>query len=114
MNKIACILVIIFCLTTTTYGQIAKIPFEFYRNTYVLINLCVNNNKDTLCFYFDTGATSTLIDSTKATSLGLQPNYEQSVSGAGGRKNYKIVLNQNILIASNKKNDKTHIDLDDL
>jgi hypothetical protein len=114
MRKMVCILFTILSLYSISLGQVVKIPFELYRNKYILIYLCINNNKDTVCFYFDTGATSTLLDSTKAANLGLQPDYEQSVSGAGGRKSYKIVLNQTILVSSELKIDNTHIVLDDL
>lgn len=101
-------------LNNRAFGQVAKIPFEFYQNRYVLINLRVNDSKDTLNFYFDTGATSTLIDSTTAINCGLKPNYEQNVSGAGGSKTYKIALSQTIVISDKVKIANTHVILDNL
>jgi hypothetical protein len=104
----------ILSLSFKSYGQVARIPFELYDNKFVLLTLCVNDNKDSLCFFFDTGATSTLVDSAKAVRLGLKPNYEQNVSGAGGKKTYKVALNQTILITNEIKVANTHIVLDDL
>lgn len=105
--------VICVLLCNSIFSQSAKIPFEFYQDTYVLIKLSINN-KDTLCFYFDTGATATLVDSTVAKKIGLIPNYEQNVSGAGGNKKYKIALNQTVNVEGNLKIDGIHIVIDDL
>lgn len=114
MIKKSLIVLLMIFIAAKSYAQVAKIPFEFFDNKYIIVHLGVNDSKDTLNFYFDTGATSTLVDSTKAVELGLKPDYEQSVSGAGGSKVYKVVLNQTIFIADKLHIDSTHIVLDDL
>lgn len=114
MNIIKLLVLISFCTCSLTYGQVAKIPFELYENKFVFIKLSLNNSSDSLNFYFDTGAIATLVDSTMAAKIGLAPNYEQPVTGAGGVKIYKIVLNQSIDITGNVKIDSTHIIIDDL
>lgn len=71
------------------------------------------NDRDTLDFYFDTGATSTLIDSSVAERLGIKSNYKQSVEGAGGKKTYQLALNQQIGVGGIKL-DSIHLILEDL
>ena len=72
-------------------------PFEIISKNAVIFKAVVNE-KDTLNFFFDTGATSSLIDSSVAEKIGIKPNYEQSVEGAGGKKVYQVALNQKVSI----------------
>lgn len=97
-----------------SFGQIAKIPFTFLENNFVLIKLQINNSTDSLLFYFDSGAATTLIDSSTAQRTGLVPDYELKVDGAGGEHNYKVALNQVIHLPNAVKIDSTHIVFDDL
>lgn len=99
-------------LSMTTFGQSVKIPFEFYKSKFVLIKLRMNNDKDSLCFYFDTGATTTLIDSTKASELEIKPNYQQAA--AGGTKTYQISLSQSVNLPNNDKINGIHVVIADL
>ena len=61
-------------------AQDVTLPFELYENKYILIKL--PTEKDSLTFYFDTGATTTLLDKETAGKFGLKANYQQKVSGA--------------------------------
>ena len=91
---------------------ISSIPFNLIGNKYVLIESVIYD-QDTLTFYFDIGATSSLIDKSSAERLGIQPNYEQEVSGAGGKTKYQIALNQKITI-NDVELDSVHLVLEDL
>ena len=73
------------------------IPIELVDNKYLLIDVTVNNK--TLKFYFDTGATATLIDSKTAKELGIESNFEQQGMGADGPKTFKIAMNQAVQIS---------------
>jgi hypothetical protein len=97
-----------------SFGQIAKIPFQFLENNFVFIKLQINNSTDSLLFYFDTGAATTLIDSSVAQRAGLVSDYELKVDGAGGERNYLVALNQTVHLSNTIKIDSTHIVFDDL
>ena len=73
------------------------LPFEFKNNT-IYLNLKVNN-KDVV-FYFDTGATTTVLDKNIAHSLGVKPNDKVDVSGGGGSKSYELSTNEILSIGS--------------
>ncbi len=90
----------------------STIPFNLIDKQYVLIKTVVND-KDTLTFYFDTGATSSLLDKSSAEKLGIKPNYEQEVDGAGGKTKYQVALNQKVSI-NGIKLDSVHLVLEDL
>ncbi|XLS27673.1 aspartyl protease family protein [Flavobacteriaceae bacterium M23B6Z8] len=92
--------------------EITTIPFNLLKNNYVFVK-CVVNKKDSLTFYFDTGATSSLIDKSTAKKLGIQPNHEQEVSGASGKVKYQIALNQEITIGGITV-DGVHLVMEDL
>ena len=93
-------------------AQDVTLPFELYENKYILIKL--PTEKDSLTFYFDTGATTTLLDKETAGKFGLKANYQQKVSGAGGEKIYDVVLNQKIFLTKDKSIDGVHFVLEDL
>jgi Aspartyl protease len=95
-------------------AQITEIPFELLDNKSVFIKLPINDSKESLKFYFDTGATNVLIDSTVAKKMNLISDYQQDVGGAGGSKKYQLVLNQKINITNIKSIDSIHFILDDL
>src|ERR1700761_4622784 len=75
-------------------GQIAQIPFVKYANTNIFLQLTINNTADSVLFYFDSGATATLLDSAMAVKLGVNPDSEDEKVGAGGSKKYRIASNQ--------------------
>lgn len=105
----------LFCLIwNVSNAQIATIKFELYNDNAVFLKLPINNEKDSLVFFFDTGATTALIDSTAAKKIGLKSNYVAKVSGASGDKNYKVLLNQSIRINDKVKVEGVHFVFDDL
>lgn len=113
MKKIILLLSFIICIHAIAFGQLARIPFELVDNSLVFIKIKVNNS-DSLRFYFDTGAATTLIDQSAASKIGLVPDYEQQVQGAGGNKTYKMALNQCLKINDKIIIDSTHFVIDDL
>lgn len=94
-------------------AQVAEIPFEL-KNNLILLKASINDNTDARTFIFDTGATSDLLDSTTANNLGLEANYKQDVSGAGGTKTYEIILSQKLTLNSEISINNTHLVLADL
>ena len=113
MRKTILLLSFTISIHAIVFGQLARIPVQLVDNSLVFIKIKVNNS-DSLKFYFDTGAATTLIDERAASKIGLLPNYEQQVQGAGGNKTYKMALNQCIRIHDSIVIDSTHIVIDDL
>jgi hypothetical protein len=106
-------LIILLCsisiCSCTSVAQVAEIPFELEDNGHIYLKVRVNTSKEVLNFIFDTGATSDLLDSAAAEKLGLESDYQQPVSGAGGSQIYKMVLNQKLVLDENIEVDKTHL-----
>ncbi len=75
------------------------IPFELYEDKFILIKLPAPDGKDSLVFYFDTGASTTLLDKKVAERLGVKADFKQNVPGASGNKTYEIATNQQIQLA---------------
>lgn len=94
-------------------AQIAEIPFAL-KDGLILIEVNINDNTAASTFIFDTGATSDLLDSNYANKLGLEANYKEEVSGAGGTKSYDIITNQVLKIQNKIKINNTHFVLTDL
>lgn len=94
-------------------AQVAEIPFEL-KNSIILLEANINDNSTASRFVFDTGATSDLLDSSTATNLGLEANYNQKVAGAGGTKTYDIILSQKLTLNGKIEIDDTHLVLSDL
>jgi hypothetical protein len=94
-------------------GQVAEIPFEL-EDDLILLKVKVNDIVNTRTFIFDTGATSDLLDTSTANTLGLEANYKQEVAGAGGTKTYDIILSQKLTLTSKVVIDETHLVLADL
>ncbi|KMQ65119.1 hypothetical protein ACM46_13100 [Chryseobacterium angstadtii] len=96
------------------YGQQIKLPFELSKDDKsIFIKLPMENQKDSLLLFFDTGAATTLFDKRIAEKYNLKANYQTEVSGAGGKKLYDIITNQKIFIDKDQYVD-TNIVLDDL
>jgi hypothetical protein len=111
MKKI--ILLFALIISINSNAQIAEIPFEL-KNVLILLDININDNTEANTFVFDTGATSDLLDSTTANKLGLEANYKQDVSGAGGTKSYDIILNQKYKLQNKIEINNTHLVLTDL
>ncbi|NND79468.1 MAG: PDZ domain-containing protein [Maribacter sp.] len=94
-------------------AQIEEIPFEL-KNGIILLKVNINDNTEARTFVFDTGATSDLLDSTTANTLGLKANYKENASGAGGTKSYEVILNQKLTLQNIIEIDSTHLVLTDL
>ncbi|MCK0203708.1 aspartyl protease family protein [Ornithobacterium rhinotracheale] len=93
-------------------SPIASIPFEMPKNRpAVFVEVTINNQP--LSFFFDTGATSSLIDTEAAKKLEIQPDFTQDVSGAGGKKTYQIATNQQLKLQSITL-DSVNLVIDDL
>ena len=75
---------------------IAKISLQVIDNKYLLFDAVIAN--DTLVFYFDTGAATSLIDTNSAKRLGIKANHEQTIQGAGGTKAYRVATGQKLSI----------------
>jgi len=110
---------LIIILTTVLVGlqiqaQEIVLPFKLYENKYVLLKLPVENRKDSLTFYFDTGASSTLLDKTIAKKFNITPNNTTNIQGASGNKSYELALNQKIQLTKEHAIDSVSIILEDL
>jgi len=108
-------LFLIFFGATNSYAQQIKLSFELSKdNKAIFIKLPMENQKDSLLFFFDTGAGTTLLDKKIAEKYNLKANYQTEVTGAGGIKLYEVMTNQKIFFNRNKFIDSTNIVLDDL
>ena len=96
-------------------AQEIKLPFQLSKdNKSIFIKLPMENQKDSLLFFFDTGAGTTLLDKKTADKYNLKPNHKTEVTGAGGKKIYDVLIDQKIFLDNNNYIDNTHIVLDDL
>lgn len=95
-------------------AQIATIPFHLQDNGHIHLDMKLNDLDRTLNFVFDTGATADVLDAKIAKELGLDPDYQQSVTGGSGAKTYDIVLNQKLIVAPNIIVDRSNLVLTDL
>lgn len=89
-----------------------SLDFEYFRNKYIFIKGLVNK-KDSLLFYFDTGAMSSLINKPIAIKNGIKATHTESVMGAGGDLNYKVAQKQRLRFG-NIKIRKVDLVIDDL
>ena len=78
-----------------------EIPFDFVEDRFVLIDGIMGEN-DTVTFYFDTGAATSVIDRAVADRIGIRPNYQSPVTGAGGTEMYDVALRQEVDFAGQK------------
>lgn len=68
--------------TLVTASPTSSVPFEV-TGRHVFIDVTVNENP--LCFVFDTGASSTVIDSASAAAIGLEPTRSTVAMGSSGK-----------------------------
>ena len=66
-----------------------RIPFSF-ENGIIFIHLKINGRSEPLNFVFDTGATTTVLDSAVAVKYGIKPLTQQNSTGATGNQAYDI------------------------
>ena len=90
----------LFFSTNTLLAQVETITFE--EDGLVFIDVKVNNHKEFLSFVFDTGASTTVLDSTVAKRLGIASTYSQSTEGANGSKVYDIATGQTVHVGKMK------------
>ena len=90
------------------------LQFELYKAKYILVKLPLSNSKDSLTFYFDTGAASTMLNKNVAHKLGLKANHSKNVKGAGGDKKYEMIINQKVKLTENDSIDGVNFILEDL
>ncbi|MCL1670027.1 aspartyl protease family protein [Elizabethkingia ursingii] len=103
---------LLFALITS--AQEVKLPFELSKdNKSIFIKLPMENQKDSLVFFFDTGAATTLLDKKVADKYNLKANHKTEVGGAGGKKVYDVLTNQKIFLDRNS-HVETNIVFDDL
>lgn len=94
-------------------AQLAEIPFEL-KNDVIFVDVAVNDNDQTHTFIFDTGASIDVLDTRVAQTLGLEANYQQEVSGAGGATTYDLILSQKLRLQETVEIKGTHLLLTDL
>ena len=73
-----------------------KIPFQFLENKMILLKLPVEGRKDSVTFFFDTGATVTMLDKQVAKKLNIKPDSMDNVGGSSGTKSFELATNQKI------------------
>lgn len=88
--------------STCFFAQEIELPFELSQDkSIIFLKLPMENQKDSLLFFFDTGASIALLDAKKAIELGLEANTTNQVSGAGGEKTYAMIQNYKLYLDSN-------------
>jgi Aspartyl protease/PDZ domain len=95
--KILFSLALVVLTVLSSRAQDHRLPFVFYGKK-IFIQLAVKAPNQLETFVFDTGASSTVIDSTAAQRLGIVANYSQAVTGASGQKLYQMALDQQFFL----------------
>lgn len=88
-----------------------SISFELNQNKRVFLSVKIMNRP--FKFFFDTGASTSLLDVTVADSLNIKSRSNMRIEGAGGNESYKIIKNQNVRIGNTDIKENT-FSLDDL
>lgn len=91
-----------------------KVPFRLEDDKEVFVKLKINDSQEELLFFFDTGATSSLIDKKAAERLGIKANQTQSVSGASGQKIYEFAIGQKVTIGDQIQLNNVNLVFDDM
>lgn len=103
-----------FIISGKCFAQQLIIPFESPDNKYILIKLPLENAKDSITYFFDTGATATLLDKDFARKINLKPNHKQDVTGASGKVSYEILVGQKIILSNNEKIENVNLVFENL
>ncbi len=98
---------------TVSYSQIV-LPFELYDSKSILIKLPALNGKDSLTFFFDTGASTILLDNQIAEKFHIKADLQQEVPGASGSKMYRYATDQKFFLNQSTTIDHVNFVLDDL
>lgn len=95
--KHAYLLILIFFVLffSSLHAQDVEIPFVYYGKK-MFIQVFINDKNAPETFVFDTGASSTVLDSAAAQRLGIVANHTQSATGASGQKTYQFAVAQKI------------------
>jgi predicted aspartyl protease len=67
--------------------KVTEIPFELVGE-YIMVPVTIQDTR--LSFVFDTGATSTVLDSTTAVTLKIAPQNQTTAQGASGSSRYQL------------------------
>lgn len=109
------VLLLISLIAINFYGQEIQIPFELSKDKKaIFLTLPLENKKDSLVYFFDTGAGIAMLDSQVAHKNGFKVNKTIDVSGAGGKKSYDLLTNQKLFLTNKHSIDSTSVVLDDL
>ncbi|MEH3112605.1 aspartyl protease family protein [Pedobacter terrae] len=79
-----------------------------------MVKLPALNGKDSLTFFFDTGASTILLDSHVAEKFNIKADLHQEIRGAGGTKMYSYTTGQKIFLNESVTIDHLNFVLDDL
>jgi len=113
-SKVSFLVFILFNLSyAVSYPQII-LPFELYDSKSILIKLPALNGQDTLTFFFDTGASTILLDNHVAEKFSIKANLQREVPGASGSKMYRYATDQKIFLNKSTTIDHVNFVLDDL
>lgn len=110
-NTILSIFLII--VTNQLYSQ-QRIPFIYKENKRVYVEVNVNDSTEKLLFFFDTGATSPMIDLKVAQKLGIQPTLQETFSGASGEKIFQLAEGQSLTFSDKVKLENLDFIMDDM
>ncbi|MGS4346926.1 aspartyl protease family protein [Myroides odoratus] len=109
------LLLLLFLSNTYFFAQEFQLPFALSKDRKELfVKLPLANQKDSLLFFFDTGAGITLLDTQKAKELGLKSKDKKEITGAGGKKTYEMIRNYRLYLDRNHFIDSTAVILEDL
>lgn len=95
MKKITAIILTYFAIFAIQAQSVISIPFVL-EGEHMTIKLKVNNT-DSLLFVFDTGASTTVIDSATAEAISLKEISKTGISGASGNASYAVCQLDSIL-----------------
>ncbi len=90
---------IFFILFISAYeliSQVATVPF--IENGLIFIEVQIEGTQEKLSFVFDTGASTAVLDASRADELGIIANYKQQATGASGSQEYEIATHQKLTI----------------
>jgi hypothetical protein len=94
------ILLAIICLSQQLAFAAIRIPFRF-KNGLIIADFNLNG-KNKIPFVFDTGASTTVIDSTAAQALKMKAEGRQMSTGASGPVALPVIYGQHILLAKDE------------
>lgn len=81
-------------------AQVLQIPFELFDNEHMVIKLPIAGSNDSVTYVFDSGASSTLLDSTKAAQCGFIVTTKTQISGASGNTSYSLSQGQKLYLGN--------------